>query len=111
MPNKTLSTKNFTTQISQRLKIVVQTKLLQQNHSTDKSTVSIYCRQKSVWSGAGKKYVYTTPPTPYHSSMSHTIHTTPRSYYKTTTRLLHVVAIRHTKNVNREQKKSHLPRI
>jgi hypothetical protein len=64
-----------------------------------------------MWSGTEKKYVYTTPHTTYHYVTSHTIATKRCSDYKTTTRLLHIVAILHTKNVNREQKKSHLPRI
>jgi hypothetical protein len=37
-----------------------------------------------------------TPQSPYNTTMSHTIATTIISYYKTTTRLLHVVGVDNT---------------
>ena len=50
------STKSsYTTQISQQLKIVVQTNFLFRQKSAGKVAVSIYCRRQKVWSGTGKK--------------------------------------------------------
>jgi hypothetical protein len=44
-----------TTQISQQLKIVVQTNCLFRQKIAGKVAVSIYCRRQKVWSGTGKK--------------------------------------------------------
>jgi hypothetical protein len=58
-----------------------------------------------MWSGAGKKYISTNTHTTYQHNRSHTIATTHCSYYKTTTRLLHVVVITHTLRCNVAAKK------
>ena len=44
-----------TTQISQQLKIVVQTNFLFRQKRAVSVAVSIYCRRQKVWSGTGKK--------------------------------------------------------
>ena len=96
MPNKTLLRQKTL------LHNLVLQMLVRQNYcnkttqQTNCLCVYILYRQR-CWSGTEKKYAHTTHHTTPTRVIPHTIHTTHRSYYKTTTRLLHVVAIWHTK--------------
>ena len=54
--------------------------------NAEKFTVSIYCRQKRVWSGTEKADDYSTQHTPYTTNRSHTI----ALQNVVTTKLLHV---------------------
>jgi hypothetical protein len=51
---------------------------------------------KKAWMRRKKVDRVATPQPPYNTTMSHTIATTIVSYYKTTTRLLHVVDVDNT---------------